>query len=325
MNLLQLKAYLPGKGEVNLLYSPNLADTKQLLEGDNDAYKNNAFTIGSAIMLPYANRIRGTLADDGKTIQTTVAGHGVSLPANWQGKHPGSEKHAMHGLLLSSQFVVVEQDNQPEESHISALFSAGDFGGHWPSSTDVNVQAALKDTTLDILIQATNVGVESLPIGIGAHPYFVFPSGNRQQATLHLPAAKYAPVNNYDDVFPTGELASVTDTPLDFTAHGGRPLFDLYLDNSFTQLQRDTDGNATVTIRDPATHYGLRVVAASPTIEVIQVYAPPDKAFIAIEPQFNLANPYGAEWGETDTGMVILQPGESTLWHMRLELFKPLL
>ena len=61
----------------------------------------------------------------------------------------------------------------------------------------------------------------------------------------------------------------------------------------------------------------------SPQVRALQVYAPPDKNFVAIEPQFNLPDPYNKNWGNVDTGMVQLQPGQSVSWHVRLELFTP--
>jgi galactose mutarotase-like enzyme len=53
------------------------------------------------------------------------------------------------------------------------------------------------------------------------------------------------------------------------------------------------------------------------------MYAPRDKAFIALEDQYNFGDPFGKEWGSTDTGMVTLKPGQSTRWHVRLHVFAP--
>ena len=45
------------------------------------------------------------------------------------------------------------------------------------------------------------------------------------------------------------------------------------------------------------------------------------KVFLALEPQFNYVDPYGKEWGKTNTGMVLLKPGESVTYRVRLSLF----
>jgi galactose mutarotase-like enzyme len=79
----------------------------------------------------------------------------------------------------------------------------------------------------------------------------------------------------------------------------------------------------TVKIIDPAAHYGINIEGLSPAIKTIQMYAPPNKNFVAIEHQYNFADPFGKEWGGMDTGMVTLKPGESTNWHVRLRLFTP--
>ena len=60
----------------------------------------------------------------------------------------------------------------------------------------------------------------------------------------------------------------------------------------------------------------------SPTIKAMRVMAPANGDYVSIEPQFNYPDPLGREWGrDTDTGMVVLQPGQSTQWKVRLELF----
>jgi aldose 1-epimerase len=52
------------------------------------------------------------------------------------------------------------------------------------------------------------------------------------------------------------------------------------------------------------------------------VNAPAGQPTVTIDPQFNFADPLGKEWDKNqDTGMVVLQPGQSTRWKVRLELF----
>jgi hypothetical protein len=67
----------------------------------------------------------------------------------------------------------------------------------------------------------------------------------------------------------------------------------------------------------------MRIRGLSPELKTVQVYAPPDKAFAAIEEQFNFADPFSSVWKGMDTGMVTLRPGQSVTWKVRLELFTP--
>jgi hypothetical protein len=114
----------------------------------------------------------------------------------------------------------------------------------------------------------------------------------------------------------------VKGTKYDFTAPRGKALDDIFLDDNWSTLQR-TDGAVDVTLADPASNYGVHILGLSPEIRTVQVYAPPTKQFTAIEEQFNFGDPFGKEWGSTNTGMVTLDPGKSVEWHVRLTLFQP--
>jgi aldose 1-epimerase len=118
------------------------------------------------------------------------------------------------------------------------------------------------------------------------------------------------------DVFPTGELIPAGD-------FFDKPLGGRFVDDCFVDLQRGADGSATAEVIDPAAKYGLRVKALSPEITAFQMYAPPDKPFVAIETQFNWADPYSPVWKGRDTGMKVLKPGESVTYSVRLEIFQP--
>jgi aldose 1-epimerase len=316
MNVAQIRAVLPGRGVIDLLHGAPV-----LHKGEPQPLP---FSFGGAFLLPFANRIRGVVSPDKKTITAEIDGKPVTMPANWKGKEEGAEVHAIHGFIYDKPFEEVQEKNGLAESIASAVLHAGNFDGHWPSSTLVAVKVVLKDSAMDIEVGAENVGKDTLPMAIGMHPYFLIPSGKREQVRLRLPATARALANNYDDVFPTGEVQAIKGTPYDFSAPGGQALGKLYLDDCFTGLKRDDSDNAVIELIDPAAHYGLRINVLSSHIHAVQVYAPPDQDFVAIEPQFNLADPFDTKvWGKRDTGVQNLVPGEWAKWHIRLELFVP--
>jgi galactose mutarotase-like enzyme len=324
MNVFQITANLPGKGEIPVLASPTLEEAAAKLNGGPDDVEGNAsFTFGGAFLVPYPNRILGKLSTDGKTITTEWHGKKLVLPANWHNsEHPTENKHAMHGLILASQTQNVQTQEIPDGQALTGVIHAGDFGGHWLSETDLSFTISLTGKAIDAIVVAKNIGREEEPMSIGWHPYFSIPSGDRSQALLHVPGEQVAPVNNYQDVFPTGKLVSVKGTKWDFLAAKGKPLDDMYLDDNWSKLKR-TDGAVTVTLADPASDYGLRVLGLSPDIRTVQAYSPTGKSFVAIEQQFNFIDPFGKEWHGMNTGMVTLHPGQSVEWHVRLELFQP--
>jgi len=323
MNIYQMRAWFPGKGIVNVLVSPPIEEGRALLNlGPGDEYGNRSYRFG-AILAPFANRIRGRLLPDGNTIETNIGDRKVRLLANSRGREGDVEPHAMHGLILARATDSLVASSTGNEARATGVIEAGDFQGHWPSSTRLEITARLAGGSFSFTVTALNTGAEDVPIGVGWHPYFVFPSGRREQVRLHVPARQRALVTNYNEVFPTGEAAPVGGTPYDFSAPGGAPLNQLFLDDCFLDLNKDSSGQAVGEIVDPAAGYGVRIRAISPEISAFQVYAPPDRSVVAFEPQFNLADPFNSTWKDRNTGMVMLKPGRSVAYSVRVEVFVP--
>ncbi len=62
MNVFQITAYVPGKGEIPLLASPSIDQAALILNhGPGDETGNQSFSMGGALLFPFANRIRGPL------------------------------------------------------------------------------------------------------------------------------------------------------------------------------------------------------------------------------------------------------------------------
>ena len=323
MELLQITAAFPGKGEVNVLASPDLAGAKHMLDAQDDDFGDLGYRLGSAFLVPYPNRIRGTLSADGKTLTTSWQGHTLTLPANNSGKLPTAERHAMHGLILKAGTENVKVAKIPGGEQVTGTIHAGDFGGHWLSKTDLDFTITLTAEAVDASIVARNVGSEAEPIAIGWHPYFNLPSGDRTQVRIRIPADRFAAVDNYDNVFPTGALKPVDGTQYDLRADSGVPLAKNFYDDNWSKLLWK-DGAATVKVIDPAAKYGVAIEGLSPEIKTIQMYAPPTQKFVAIEHQYNFADPFNTKvWKGMDTGMITLEPGQSTRWHVRLKVFVP--
>ena len=327
MNVFQITAYLPGRGEVPLLASQSIDAAAKMMNGGPDDLQGNAsFSMGGALLFPFANRLVGPITTDKKTGEhiLTATWHGRSVPviANWHGKQPGAPWCAMHGQMLAAK-----ADNVSIKADSDSAAAIADYNlpanGHWYSDNDMKVTVALDRDTVTAIVTATNRGDQAEPVGIGWHPYFQLPSGSRANGRVRIPSSMRVEVNNYDDVFPTGKLVPTAGTQYDFNALEGGPLPDTLVDDSYVNLTPNAQGNVVSEIRDLSVNYGMRVTAMSPHIRAIQLYSPVDKSFIALEPQFNYGDPLGKEWNGADTGMVTLAPGESVTWKVQLQLFQP--
>jgi aldose 1-epimerase len=314
MNLLQIKAHLPQIGTVDLLASPSLDDAaKQMTDEGEDADGSASLTMGGAIETPWAGRIWGA-ASKGANV-TTWRGHTLALPANGI--------VSAGGLLLDRRSDTVKTTVMPDGGQAQAIYNTGDFDGHWISHTQITTTVQLNSRALEISIAARNTGTEAEPIGIGWHPRFAIPSGDRRQATLKLPTALHAEVSEHHGGMPTGRLLPVAGTSYDFTGRDGARLGDLNLDDSFVQIKQGLLDNGPIAeLRDPKGNFGLRITILSPAIKAIHVTAPENASFVMIDPRFNHDDPFGHEWAkEEDTGMVVLEPGQTAQWKIRLEIF----
>lgn len=314
MNLLQIQAYLPERGTVNLLASPSLKEAAAQMTGEGaDADGLASVSMGGAIEAPWAGRIWGSSSHDEALVNWE--GHNFHLPAD-RGVSNG-------GLLLQRKADMVKTNVMPDGGQVQATYDAGDFDGHWISDTHITTTVQLNSRVMEMSISANNTGSEAEPIGIGWQPKFAILSGDRSDVMLKLPNALRVEVADRREGMPTGQLLPVTGSPYDFTQSNGARLGKLNLDDSFVHLKPGLlDNGPMAELRDPKSGYGLRITMISPAIKAIHVDAPQDSSFISIDPQFNYDDPFGREWPKTeDTGMVVLEPGQTAQWKIRLEIF----
>lgn len=314
MNVFQITANIPGKGETPLLKSPPVEEAAKQLTGEGkDRWGVLNHSFGGAFLIPFSSRITGEVSADGHLLTTHWQGKNIILPLN-------SGTYATHGLLNTRKAEELKTRKTAGGETETGVIHAGDFDGHWLSNTDLHFTIALSGEAVDFRITATNAGREPEPMAIGWHPYFAIPSGDRTQARLHVPAARRALVND-TDARTTGEFQPVENTAFDFRPAEGSLLGES-LNVNLSAFDRTDDGFAAWLI-DPKSTYGLRVRALSRQIQTVQIYSPKAASFVAIEDQFNYPDPWGAEWKGMDTGMVTLRPGQSVTWAVRLELFSP--
>jgi aldose 1-epimerase len=232
---------------------------------------------------------------------------------------------ARGGLMLADAADTSNSEALPDGGTAEAVFDAKDFGGRWTSKTNVTVSVMLSRQAIELTVVAVNTGDVPEPIGIGWHPRFAILGANPGEVRLRIPAEMRVEVRDQGKEQPTGKLIPVAGTAYDFSMPGGAKLGTKAVDESFVQLHQGLlDNGPTAELSDPASGFGLRLTALSPTIRAMRVVAPAGAGYVSIDPQYNYPDPFGREWEkEASTGMVTLEPGQSTEWKVRLELFAP--
>lgn len=316
MNVFQVDAMIPGHGEVQLMMSPALASAAGLMNGlDEDANGSASTTVGGAILAPWAQSLSGTPAGTAGVLTTEWQGERLKFPA--ANSQSGT---SVEGLLLRRGADSVKTDVLPDGQTVAAVFHAGNFGGNWPSTVEVTVEAQLTSHDLDLTVTATNTGQKPVPFGLGWHPYFAIPSGDRTDALLKIPSTTVMEMDRKTGK-PSGKMTAVSGLIHDFSRMGGARLGQERLNETYTNLLPDVASGPVAELEDPAYNYKLSVIPLTPSITNLRVIAPADKPWVSIGPNTNLDDPFGPEWGKPENaGMVTLAPGATLRWKVRLEI-----
>ena len=317
MNLLQITAAVPGKGDVPILQSPSLPDATRILTGaGEDANGSVSTTFGAAILAPWAGRLTGSPTSTSSTLESVWEGERISFPP----MHPGSTMSTM-GLMLDRPADNITTDTIPDGQAATAIYHAGSFSGSWPSLMEITIRAELAERSLDLTVTEQNTGQVPTPAGAGWHPVFAL-TGNRADVRIVIPSITKVDLDRRTGL-PTGKTVSTGGTTADLIRARGTRLDETSYNDTYTNLQSGLLGDGPIAeIRDPAAGYGLRLIPLTANIKFMRVVAPAGAQWISIEPDTNVDDPFGREWpNPDDTGIVSLQPGESLQWHVRLEIF----
>lgn len=207
----------------------------------------------------YANRIAGA--------RFSLDGIEYRLAAN------NGENH-LHGGLIGFDRVLWEADVFAEDGTCGVCFSRVSPDGEegYPGNLDVTVTYTLTDMD-ELRIDMEAMTDRATPLNLTNHAYFnLCGHGDVLGHVVGIAAAKYTPVNAA--LIPTGRLAKVAGTPLDFTTpHAiGERLAALPggYDHNFV-LDRKADGQLFAAARVEAPESG-RVLEVSTTEPGIQFY-----------------------------------------------------
>ncbi len=308
MSVLQITAYVPGRGVVSLLAAPSLDEVANGAAGP----KNGQNDTQGAFEVPWGGMLGGVLSPLG------------NLRVSWKDRTLEAPAEVLArgfavGGMLALQPADATQVSPGDSAQATATFEGLDFGEHWSSKTDVNVTITLAPRTMTLTVTAKNVGDLPEPMGIGWHPRFRILSGDRGHAEVRIPDGAKMEVSDAVSATPTGRLI----VPGPRTARlQGQP-GALGMEGIDEEIVGAKNGPAlTAELRDPASALGVRLTADLGTIQAMRVTSPSGSNYVALGAQTNYDDPLGKEWGgEPTQPIVTLQPGQALTWKVRLDLF----
>ena len=321
LSVMQITAFVPGRGEITLLSSPTMAEAqKALTNKGKDANGRLSAEMGAAFLAPWAGYLLGSPTDNVGAIQAGWNGQRLVVPAANAGTEP--EHRSIDGLLLNKVADGVKTGVIEDGQSAQAIFHLGSFGNTWPSTLDLQTDVEMTGHGINLMMTARNTGNTTTPIGLGWKPHFRIVSGARERATLLIPSTTRLEIDKHTGV-PEAVPTSVAGTPLDFQRAEGTRLGMTSINETYVNLHRAVlaDG-PIIELRDPASNFGLRLLPMSDSINSLRVTAPENADWVALEPNTNVNDPFGKEWsGDTPSGIHMLKPGETFTWKLRLEIF----
>ncbi len=161
---------------------------------------------------PYFGATVGRVANRIAKGKFTLNGREYSLAVN-------DGPNALHGGLKGFDKVIwkAEPMDRPEGPAIKLTYHSPDGEEGYPGNLDVSVQFTVTGQN-ELKIEYTATTDKATPLNLSNHSYFNLAGKTTEPVLGHdllLAAAHYTPVD--DTLIPTGEIAPVAGTPLDFT------------------------------------------------------------------------------------------------------------
>ena len=260
-------------------------DERPILDGYGAAEMASAGR--GQVLIPWPNRLRGGAYEFGGSP------HQLSLTEPEKG-------NAIHGLVRWVAWSVRER----ETDRVVMTHTLHPQPGY-PFALWLRIEYSLSEAGLRVMSTAMNVGEKACPYGSGQHPYLTV--GTETVDTVQLRAPGRTVLRTDERGIPV-ETLPVDGTEYDFRRQ--RAIGSTKLDNTFTDLARDDDGLARVTLRDPdgGAEVSLWLDESYPYVELFTGDPLPSVArrSLAVEPMTCPPNAFRS--GE---GVLVLEPGRS--------------
>jgi len=195
--------------------------------------------------------------------------------------------HAIHGLVYDRSFSVVRQDKKQMVLQSNYPGSEG-----FPFPFECTLHYQLSESGFTMSVKLVNSGKMDIPFGMGWHPYFTV--NDLDQCRIGLKTLSRYPCD--DRMIPKEPKEFVQD---------GFALSGRVLDEAYFLGQPEVELLSTA--------YSMKMLL--PKDSYLQLYTPPGRKRIAIEPMSCIANAYN-----NGIGLKVLQPDEEFKWEVKIEV-----
>ena len=230
-----------------------------------------------AVLAPWPNRIGGG------TYHFGGADHHLPITEP-------ERRNALHGLVLDDVWRVRDSDSH----RVELTLDLGPVDGY-PFRLALGLIYELDEHGLTVTLEATNAGERPAPYGCGFHPYVLVGAAGLDEAVLAFEATRRLRTDP-ERLLPIDQV-DVVGTMYDFSAD--ERIGTRELDDAFTGIAADETGLHRLTVGDVGVWWDS-------TLPWVQVYTPPDRGALAVEPCTSPPDAF-----RTGNDLVVLAPAAS--------------
>jgi len=227
---------LPAVGNVGFKMTVKGHDILRWPYTSVDAFKARPALSGIPFVGPWANRLD----------EQAFYANGRRYPFDME---LGNVRGAIpiHGFLSTTdRWKVIEVRSDESAAWVTSrldFFREPGWMKQWPFAHTIELTYRLEKGDLEVRTAITNLSDEAMPVAIGFHPYFQLTDSPRNTWKVAIAARTHwllAPTK-----VPTGETESADAL---FPDRRSATLDDFNLDDVFSDLERDQQGNATMSV-----------------------------------------------------------------------------
>lgn len=234
----------------------------------------------SIVLVPFPNRLRdGKYSFEGKNYQFSI--------------NNADTNNAIHGLGMQAPMQIATIETTEAAATLVCKWQYDGSDAAYPFPFLFQIAFILRGGALDMKMSITNNGTHAIPAGLGWHPYFRI-AEKSDMVSLKMPEADMIEID--ERMLPTG-IKKPFDTYKNMTLIGNDTL-----DNGFLITEKGT--TATTTIEAAAGK--LSFWQQLDTARFVQVFTPPHRQSIAIEPMTCNIDAFN-----NNDGLVILEPNNT--------------
>jgi aldose 1-epimerase len=206
--------------------------------------------------------------------------------------------HALHGFLQNQEWKFESFESNSESC--TTVFTCdwpGAFAG-FPFPFRATNTIIFTGETVTVTSSVKNTGTTDMPYSEGWHPYFML--GEKIDGlTLTLPKTNLALLDSAD--LPTGNFKE------DSRFVGGRKIGDKFINDCFYLAEQSREAHVQL----ESDHFALDIwqKAGNEQYNAIQMYTPPDRMSIAIEPMTSEPDALNHH-----RGLIVIPPGAENMF-----------